>query len=151
RVRSFNSIGEFSTLSFTMIGLGDPRQVSAGVVDGDYFEVMGLRPVLGRLLTAADDGPNAAGAVVLSNAFWTTALNSDPSVIGNTIPRGARSRGVGGFPQATAPSPSETALIPIFVPTPHPLSEPRVTRREHRMTEIFARLAPGVTLDAARV
>ena len=40
-----------------MVGLGEPRQVRAGVVSGNYFEVMGLRPVLGRLLNAGDDGP----------------------------------------------------------------------------------------------
>ena len=41
---------QFSTITFTMVGLGEPREVRAGVVDGPYFEVMGLRPVLGRLL-----------------------------------------------------------------------------------------------------
>ena len=63
-----------------MVGLGEPRAVRAGVVGGSYFEVMGLRPVLGRLLDASDDGPNAAGAAVLTHRFWTTALKSDPSV-----------------------------------------------------------------------
>ena len=43
------------------MGLGTPREIPAGVVDGNYFEVMGLHPVLGRLLGPADDGPNAAG------------------------------------------------------------------------------------------
>ena len=57
-----------------MVGLGEPRVVRAGVVGGSYFEVMGLRPVLGRLLDARDDGPKAAGAVVLTYRFWTTAL-----------------------------------------------------------------------------
>ena len=44
-----------------MIGLGEPRVVRAGVVGGSYFEVMGLRPVRGRLLGPSDDGPKAAG------------------------------------------------------------------------------------------
>ena len=48
------------------MGLGTPRDIPAGVVDGNYFQVMGLSPVLGRLLTPADDGPNAAGAIVLT-------------------------------------------------------------------------------------
>ena len=39
--------GDFSTIGFTMVGLGEPRVVRAGVVGGSYFEVMGLRPVLG--------------------------------------------------------------------------------------------------------
>src|SRR5712672_3257921 len=50
RVKSLTSLGEFSTITFTMVGLGEPRQIRAGVVDGHYFDVMGLHPVLGRLL-----------------------------------------------------------------------------------------------------
>src|SRR4029079_18071040 len=58
-VRSLSAFGDFSTIEFTMIGLGDPRTVRAGVVGGSYFEVMGLRPVMGRLLGPADDGLEA--------------------------------------------------------------------------------------------
>src|ERR1700738_4547275 len=50
RTKSLAAIGDFSTITFTMVGLGEPRQVRAGVVNGTYFDVMGLRPVLGRLL-----------------------------------------------------------------------------------------------------
>src|SRR5579864_6894678 len=77
-VKSLSSFGDFSTIGFTMVGLGDPREVRAGVVGESYFEVMGLHPVLGRLLDARDDGPNAAGAVVLTYRFWTSQLKSDP-------------------------------------------------------------------------
>ena len=52
----------------------EPRIVKAGVVGGSFFEVMGLRPVLGRLLDARDDGPKAASAVVLTHRFWSTSL-----------------------------------------------------------------------------
>ena len=85
RVKTLSAIGEFSTIDFTMVGLGEPRVVRAGVVSGSYFDVMGLRPVLGRLLDATDDGPQAAGAAVLTHRFWTTRSTSDPSVIGKTI------------------------------------------------------------------
>ena len=84
-VKSLSAIGDFSVIEFTMIGLGEPRQVRAGVVGGSYFEVMGLRPVLGRLLGPGDDGPNAAGAAVLTHRFWTSAWNADPGVIGKTV------------------------------------------------------------------
>src|SRR2546428_12936793 len=60
RIKTVSALGEFSTIGFTMVGLGEPRVVRAGVVDGSYFDVMGLRPVLGRLINAKDDGPNAA-------------------------------------------------------------------------------------------
>jgi putative ABC transport system permease protein len=74
-----------------MVGLGEPREVRAGVVGGSYFDVMGLHPVLGRLLDMRDDGP-AAGAAVLTYRFWTTALKSDPSVLGKTVRLGTRAR-----------------------------------------------------------
>src|SRR6185369_13884550 len=92
RVTSVGAFGDFSTVDFAMIGLGgEPRMVKAGVVGGAFFEVMGLRPVLGRLLAPEDDGPKAAGAAVLTHRFWTTSLNSDPSVVGKTIRLGPRS------------------------------------------------------------
>src|SRR5207247_5338603 len=62
-----SAFGDFSTIEFTLIGFGEPRVVKAGVVGGSYFDAMGLRPVLGRLLNASDDGPKAAGAAVLTH------------------------------------------------------------------------------------
>src|SRR5215467_5592891 len=91
RVKTLTAFGDFSTIGFTMVGLGEPRVVRAGVVGGSYFEVMGLRPVMGRLLNAGDDGPNAAGAAVLTYRFWSTGLKGDPTVLGKTIRLGTRS------------------------------------------------------------
>src|SRR5262245_50744986 len=63
RTKSIAAFGDFSTVDFTVVGPGaEPRVVKAGVVNGSFFDVMGLRPVLGRLLNAGDDGPKAAGA-----------------------------------------------------------------------------------------
>src|SRR6187431_108293 len=97
RVRSIGAFGDFSTVDFALIGLvNEPRMVKAGVVGGSFFEVMGLRPVVGRLLDARDDGPKAAGAAVLTYRFWTTSLNSDRHVVGRTIRLGTRSATVVG-------------------------------------------------------
>jgi len=149
-VKTLQSVGTFSTIGFTMVGLGEPRQVRAGVVDGNYFEVMGLKPVLGRLLDARDDGPNASGAAVLTHRFWTTSLKSDPDVLGKTIRLGTRSASIVGVLEPAVPYPAETELIANIVTSPHHLSATMVTGREHRMTEVFGRLAPNVALDAAR-
>jgi putative ABC transport system permease protein len=78
RVKTLSAFGDFSTVGFTMIGLGQPREVQAGVVGGNYFDVMGLHPVLGRLIGPQDDGPSAAGVVVLTHRFWTTTFKKDP-------------------------------------------------------------------------
>jgi len=153
-LKSIKELGTFSEIDFTVVGLGTPREIPAGVVDGHYFEVMGLRPVLGRLLTPSDDGPNAAGAVVLTYHFWRTSLHSDPSVIGKTVrlegPTGARPATVVGVLEPSVPYPVATEIIANIVTSPHHLSATMVTGREHRMTEVFARLAPGASVDNAR-
>ena len=150
RVKTLTSFGDFSTITFTMIGLGEPRVVRAGVVGGSYFEVMGLSPVRGRLIDATDDGPNAAGVAVLTNRFWTTTLGSDPTLIGKTIRLGDRTATIIGVLEPSVPYPAETEIIANVVTSPHHLDATMVDGRVHRMTEIFGRLAPGVDLDAAR-
>ena len=149
-VKSVGSFGQFSTMGFTMIGLGEPREVRAGVVDGSYFDVMGLRPVLGRLLDQRDDGPNAAGACVLTYRFWKDSLKGDPTVIGKTIRLDPRTATVVGVLEPSVQYPSQTEILVNVVTSPHHLSATMVTGRVHRMTELFGRLAPNATLDQAR-
>ena len=150
-VTSIGAFGDFSTVDFTLTGLGDARLVKAGVVSGSFFDVMGLRPVLGRLLTTGDDGPNAAGAAVLTQRFWSSALNSDPSVVGQTIGLGTRTATIVGVLEPSVPYPADTEVIANIVTSPHHLGATMVTGRTHRMTELFGRLAPGTTLESARV
>jgi putative ABC transport system permease protein len=153
-VKTVSSFGEFSTVGFTMIGLGEPREVRAGVVDGSYFSVVGLHPVLGRLIGPQDDGPKAAGVVVLTYRFWSTTYKSDPSVIGKSLRLGGgfgdRTATVIGVLEPSIPYPADTELIANIVTSPHHLSATMQNGRVHRMTELFGRLAPGATLDQAR-
>src|SRR3982751_4897422 len=151
RVTSVSAFGDFSTVDFALVGLGgEPRMVKAGVVGGSFFDVMGLRPVLGRLLNARDDGPRAAGAAVLTYRFWTTSLNSDPSVVGKTVRLGPRTATVIGVLEPSVPYPADTEIIANVVTSPHHLGATMTTNRTHRMSELFGRLAPGASLDAAR-
>ena len=150
RVTSLTAFGDFSTVGFTMVGLGEPRIVRAGVVGGSYFDVMGLHPVLGRLLDARDDGPNAAGAAVLTYRFWSTALAGDPTVLGKTIRLDTRTAVIVGVLEPSVPYPAETEIIANVVTSPHHLSATMVTGRVHRMTELFGRLAPNASLESAR-
>jgi predicted permease len=153
-LKTISALGTISPIDFTIVGLGTSREIPAGVVDGHYFEVMGLRPVLGRLLTPSDDGPNAAGAIVLTYRFWRSSLKADPHVLGKTVRlesySGARMATIVGVLEPSVPYPVETEIIANLVTSPHHLSATMVTGRTHRMTEVFARLAPGATLDQAR-
>jgi putative ABC transport system permease protein len=152
-VKTLSALGDFSAMDFTMIGLGEPRSIQGGVVSGTYFDVMGLHPVLGRLIGPQDDGPKAAGVVVLTYRFWTNSLHKDPSVLGKTVRLGSigdRSATIIGVLEPCVPYPQETEIISNIVTSPHHLSATMVTGRIHRMTELFGRLAPGVTVDQAR-
>ena len=153
-LKTISALGTFSNIDFTVIGLGTPREVPAGVVDGRYFEIMGLHPVLGRLLGPSDDGPNAQGAVVLTFGFWRNSLHSDSNVLGKRVmlesDTGARAATIVGVLEPSVPYPVATEIIANLVTSPHHLSATMVTGREHRMTDVFARLAPGATLDQAR-
>ena len=153
-LKTIKGLGTFSEVDFSMMGLGDPREIRAGVVDGNYFDVMGLKPVIGRLLGPSDDGPNAAGAAVLTYRFWSTSLHSDPGVLGKSVRfdsfEGSRNATIVGVLEPSVPYPMETEIIANIVTSPHHLSATMVQGREHRMTEVFARLAPGSQLDGAR-
>ncbi len=157
RTRStrLTGFGEISQMTFTLLGAGEPTLVRAGIVSGNYFAVMGLDPVLGRLLDARDDGPSAEPAMVLTHAYWRRAFGGDPGVIGRTLRVNGRTLTIAGVVE---PAPTfhpayavESDIFVNMVTSPHHLDATMVHGRSHRMTEVFARLAPGATVDAAQI
>ncbi len=150
RATTIASFGDFSTIDFTLVGFGEPRVVRAGVVSGAYFQVMGLRPVLGRLVQRSDDGPEAAPVAVLTHRFWTSVLQRDATVIGRVIRLGSRSATVIGVLEPVLPYPADTEVIANVATSPHHLGATMVEERTHRMTELFGRLAPGASVEMAR-
>ena len=125
-------------------------RVTAGVITGNYFDVMGLAPVAGRLFDSRDDGPGAARAVVLTQAYWLRRFGGERDIIGKTVTLNGAPSLVVGVVQDAPKYPGRTDLFVNMVTSPHHLSATMVTGRTHRMTEVFARLAPGATLEQAR-
>src|SRR5205085_10598709 len=107
------------------------------------------------LLDARDDGPKAARAVVLTYKFWVTGLHADPNVLGKVLQLGSmmqtRSATVVGVLEPSIPYPANTDIIANIVTSPHHLSATMLQGREHRMTDVFGRLAPVANLNSARV
>ncbi len=147
---SFEAVAEFSALSFTMLGHEQPRRVRAGIVTGNYFEVMGLSAKLGRTIGREDDGAEAPPVVVLSDAYWQRAFGGDPSVIGRTLEINGRSVLIVGVAEPAPPYPERTDIYVNLATSPHHLSASMNHDRIHRMTEVFARLAPAATVESAR-
>src|SRR5689334_13836149 len=152
RMKTVSAIGDFSVVGFTLLGLGEPRVLRAGVVSGQFFQVMGLRPIRGRLIGVGDDGPTAAPVVVLTHRFWT-AMGADSNVVGKQVRLNAgtdRLATVIGILEPSVPYPTETEIIANVVTSPHHMGAVMNTSRTHRMTELFARLAPGATIEQAQ-
>jgi putative ABC transport system permease protein len=148
-IKTITQIGDFSTIDFTLVGLGEPRVVRAGVVSGSFFPVMGLQPIRGRLIDATDDGAAAASVTVLTHRFWTESLNSDETLLGKQIKLGDRASTIIGVLEPSVPYPAETQLIANVVTSSHHMSATMQDGRVHRMTELFGRLAPGSGLEQA--
>ncbi|HEU4630992.1 MAG TPA: ABC transporter permease [Gemmatimonadaceae bacterium] len=150
--RTLAAIAEYSSvLPFTLVGDdGAPVRIQTGIVSGNYFDVMGLEPVLGRLLGPGDDGPAAEPVVVLSYRFWQEHFGGDPHIVGRTVRLNDRLSQVVGVVQPAPQYPRRTDVFVNTVTSPHHLSATMVTGRSHRMSELFARLAPGATVEQAR-
>src|SRR5881394_158310 len=148
--RTLSSVAEFSSMTFTMIEGDEPVHVQAGIISGNYFEVMGLSPTLGRLTSAQDDGPAAAPIAVLSHTFWMQHFGGDPKVIGRRVRINDMASTIVGVVQRTPQYPTRTDLFVNVVTSPHHLSATMKTGRTHRMTEVFGRLAPNATVEQAR-
>jgi predicted permease len=149
--KTLSQIADFSTTSLTILDdEGHPTIVNAGVVSGNYFDVMGLRPVVGRLISAVDDGPSASSVTVLSYEFWMEHFGGNPNVIGRPLRLDSALTTVVGVVQAAPQYPFPTDVLVNIVTSSHHLSASMVTSRRHRMTEVFARLAPNQDVAHAR-
>ena len=148
--KTISAFGDFSTTTFILLGMGEPQVLRAGVVGGSYFDVMGLRPAFGRLITRSDDGKTAAPVAVLTHRYWVKAFNSDPLVVGRQLQFRTGSATIVGVLEPCVPYPLETEIIANMVTSEHHLGATMNTDRTHRMTELFGRLTPGASVDQAR-
>lgn len=149
-VESLEGFAEFSAMPFTMLGVGSPVQVQAGIVSANYFEVMGLSPVLGRALGPEDDGEAADPVMILGFEYWQAAFGADAGVLGRVVEMNGRSVTIVGVLEPAPPFPGHTDVFVNIVTSPHHMDATMVHGRSHRMTDVFARLSPGATLDQAR-
>ena len=149
RAKSFDGVVEFSSMVFTAYGLDEPRRVSAGVVTANYFEVMGLAARHGRVIASSDDGEAADPVAVLTDEYWRRTFGADPGAVGRVLRMNDRNVEIAGVLEPAPPYPEQTDLYVNMVASPHHLGATMAKERTHRMTEVFARLAPGATVEDA--
>jgi predicted permease len=148
--KTLSEIAEYSRMTFTLVDNDQPVHIQAGIVSGNYFDVMGLSAMLGRVTNSHDDGPAAAPVSVLTHEFWMEHFGGDPKVIGKTIRINDMVSTIVGVAQREPHYPQRTDVFVNTVTSPHHLSATMKQGRTHRMTEVFGRLAPNVSVDQAR-
>jgi predicted permease len=149
-VASLAGIAEYSPWSGTILGDHDVVRIDMGLVTGNYFQVMGLSPLLGRLTSPSDDGKGVPPVMVLTHEFWMSRFGGDSNVVGKQVRMDGLSVTVIGVLQPAPFFPTRVQAMLNMVVSPHHLGAQMTQDRIHRMTEVVARLAPGATLEQAR-
>jgi predicted permease len=148
--QSLAGIAEFSSWTVALQGDEGAVRVNVGLVTGNYFAVMGLSPVLGRLTEPSDDGPGASPVVVLTHGYWVKHFGGDSTIVGKQLRMDGKSATVIGVLQPAPFFPGRADALLNMVISEHHLSAFMVEGRTHRMTEMVARLAPGASVEQAR-
>src|SRR5689334_20838592 len=148
--KTLGGIAEYSPITFTLIRDHVAERLSAGLVTGNYFSVMGLSPVLGRAFNAQDDGRGAAPVMILTYDCWQKKFGGDPSIVGKTLRVAGKPVTVVGVLQPAPYFPTRIDALMNMVNSEHHLSATMITGRTHRMTAMIARLAPGATVQQTR-
>jgi predicted permease len=143
-------IAEYSSMIYTLQGERDAVRINVGLVTGNYFQVMGLSPVIGRLLNDGDDGTKVPPVMVLTHEYWMKRFGGDPAIVGQQVRVDGRAVTVVGVVQPAPYFPKPMDALLNMVISEHHTSAMMVQGRTHRMTEMIARLAPGATVDKAK-
>jgi putative ABC transport system permease protein len=144
--RSFAGMAASRNQSVNLTGDGEPERIPGSAVSGNYFQVLGVQPRLGRAFTTDEDAPGAGQVVVISDALWRRRFGGDPAIVGQAIELNGRPHTVIGIapPSMRLPSSQTELWIPLALD-----EQARGNRGGHSMG-VVARLAPGATLEQAR-
>jgi putative ABC transport system permease protein len=146
---SFAQFSEYHSMLFTLLGTRNPERVVTGVVSANFFEMLGVKPVLGRLFVAADESKSAPPVLVLSYAYWMKEFGGDRNIVGRVFHMNDRAHTVIGV---LPPLPDYPDANEVYMPIsscPYRMNPKMIADRNMRMISGYARLKPGVTLQQA--
>src|SRR5438105_4107135 len=149
--KTLDGIAEYSGMTYTIQGDKEASRINVGLVTGNYFKVMGLSAVMGRLLDDSDDGTAVSPVMVLTYEYWMKHFGGDRSVVGRKVTVDNKPVTIVGIVQAAPTFPQRMDALMNMVISEHHTSALMVQGRTHRMTEMIARLATGATVQQARV
>jgi predicted permease len=148
RARSFDAVSMWMGQSPILYGAGEPVQLSGEIIDGPYFEMLGIAPVTGRLFQTADFAANAPSVAVIGEGLWDERFGRAHDVVGRGLQLGPRTFTIVGVAPASFRGRSDQSAV--WTPVASTLPPASLTQRGNRGFAPLARLAPGVTVQAAQ-
>ena len=152
QVRTLDEVVEHHSMSFILLGREEPRRVSTGVVSANFFDVLGVRPQVGRFFEAEDETHESDPVLILSWDFWQQAFGGDDEIVGRVFEMNDRPHTVVGV---LPPIPQWPAEHDVYMPTvacPFRAMGNEMrheNRNAFRNLALFGRLADGKSVDAA--
>jgi putative ABC transport system permease protein len=150
--KTIDQFVEFGDFTFSVLGRGEPHRAVGGLVTANFFPMLGAQPLIGRMLTPADEGKSAPPVAVLTYAYWQRVFGSDPSVVGQTLDLTAKKAEIVGVlkPGSHYATQRKQDFYVNYAAQDHYMSSSMQNEWPHRMTTVYARLAPGVTTASAQ-
>jgi putative ABC transport system permease protein len=146
--KTFSRLGGMVMQPLAYTAGSEPVQFQVGQVTGGFFETLGMKPERGRFITPEDDKNGAPFVVVLSHNLWVKQFNSDEQILGKVIPLSGDMYTIVGVMPATFGTPRENSEAWTAVHVSNPVA---ANFRGVHFLRTYGRLAPGVSLEQARV
>jgi putative ABC transport system permease protein len=149
-LQTVTGVAEYHSMTFQLYGHGDPLRVTTGVVSDRFFDMIGVKPVLGRAFLPGEEAVGAAPVVILSHAFWMSQFNGDSSIVGATFTMNDKLHTVVGV---LPPLPGYPSSNDIWMPAgacPFRSAPTMMNVRDMRMVGAYAVVKPGVSLERVR-
>ncbi|MGC1595300.1 MAG: ABC transporter permease, partial [Candidatus Acidiferrales bacterium] len=148
---AFASIAAYRSDDFNITGRGEAERVRVGMISADFFEILGVSPVRGRLFATQEDRLGGAPVVLISAGLWQRKFGSAPDIIGKTIiMNGDGYTVVGVVPSSFRMESTNFGIKDVFVPIGQDKDPLFYDRDVHEGMRAVGRLKPGVTLAAAQ-
>jgi predicted permease len=143
---------EFGDWTFNVLGRGEPHRATGGLVTPNFFKVLGMKPILGRTLVPEDQNQGVQPVAVLTHDYWTRAFGADPGVIGQMLDLTVKKAVIVGVlePGSHYATQRKQDFYVNYAANDHYMSASMQDERVHRMTDVYARLAPGATPENAQ-
>jgi putative ABC transport system permease protein len=144
----FDGLVEYHQMNFDLINRGEPDRVNTGVVSANFFDLLGIKPIVGRTFVASDDEHGAEPVLVLSYSYWKTKFGGDPNIIGQVFEMNDRPHRVIGVLPNVPHYPQENDLyMPVLACPFRAAAENNIARNRRAFSalSVFGRLKPGVS------